>query len=149
MYNLTINDVIERFNRPVTLDEKGCWIWGGAISHRGYGKLGNAFAYAIVCGMVGLTCKVGFELCHSCNNKKCVNPNHIYIGTHEDNIRDAVAAMAGPRRITDEGYRMIEELDIQKVPRAEIARRMNVSRAIISNFLNGDLKYAKPSRSSE
>lgn len=73
-----------------------CWEWRGKIRPDGYGsytpiryqgrKIQKApnIAYLIVYG--GLP--KGAYICHKCDNKKCVNPNHLYAGTSQDNVID-------------------------------------------------------------
>lgn len=79
-----------------------CWPWTAATMARGYGKLGvdnqliaaHVLAYLFAKGPMpegygrfkgSLVCK------HECDNRKCVNPKHIVVGTQLSNVRDAVA----------------------------------------------------------
>lgn len=88
------NDMVSRFMRFVDKDgTSGCWIWTGAIFQRnGYGcftinsqPLGaHRVSYDLFSGGV----PEGLMVLHKCNNKRCVNPEHLYAGTHEDNMND-------------------------------------------------------------
>lgn len=74
------------------LDE--CWPWKLSKSPKGYGvasttngtKSAARVAYALAYGEAVPPDK---EACHSCDNPPCCNPNHIWIGTHTENMRDA------------------------------------------------------------
>jgi len=69
-----------------------CWTWTAAKDPRGYGRFGyeyktylaHRFAYELVLGPVG----AGLFVCHSCDNPSCVNPGHLFTGSHDDNMRD-------------------------------------------------------------
>jgi len=73
--------------------ENGCWIWQGAQTNCGYGKIGHEknhfsthrFSYEIFNGKI----PIGKIICHSCDNKLCCNPEHLWIGTQKENIQDA------------------------------------------------------------
>lgn len=75
--------------------ETPCWVWTGSRSSRGYGhayvdRVGfraHRLAFILSGGEVG----EGTEVCHACDNPPCVRPDHLWIGTHTDNMRDAAS----------------------------------------------------------
>lgn len=85
----------ERFWRKVSKTDT-CWVWGGALSTSGYGVLqrgargqGLVKAHRLSMELHGKAIPKGKLACHTCNNKLCVNPMHLYAGTYSDNILDA------------------------------------------------------------
>jgi len=81
----------ERFWSKVSKeDENGCMNWLGSCNHGGYGKYSNTsshrFAYQLSKGSI----PEGMCIRHSCDNRKCCNPDHLSVGTHQDNMDDKV-----------------------------------------------------------
>ena len=77
----------------------GCWLWTGAHFPRmGYGavslKFQGHYGPHTVHRLVYRIC-TGSDpselLCHTCNNKSCCNPHHLYLGNHRSNLMDAIA----------------------------------------------------------
>lgn len=72
------------------LDEKtGCLVWQGRLWNHGYGyfpghKLAHRISYLMNVGVI----PKGLCVLHHCDNKKCVNPEHLWLGTYKDNNRD-------------------------------------------------------------
>lgn len=75
-------------------DRSQCWIWTGATTGCGYGKMhvggrqiiASRLSYLIAHG----TIDDSMFVCHSCDNPICVNPDHIWQGSPADNVRDMV-----------------------------------------------------------
>lgn len=71
---------------------RSCWNWAGSRSGSGYGQFWDG-ARSIPAHWFLLTKRPGRgkEACHRCDNKLCVRPSHIFIGTRSDNMRDCVS----------------------------------------------------------
>ena len=107
--NLVTNpEVIADFWRSVRKHPgpTACWVWTGALTEpTGYGvfpfgpeKLAHRLSWRIHRGPI----PPGWVICHRCDNRPCVRPKHLFLGTYEDNMRDMVAKgrhhCANPRR---------------------------------------------------
>ena len=101
MTNMT-QELINHFMKyvpPITDDSK-CMEWLGYINPSGYGKMGfdskcyraHRLAYKIWKGRISKN----KEVCHSCDNKKCINPQHLFLGTHSQNMQDMADKKRNP-----------------------------------------------------
>jgi HNH endonuclease len=78
----------------IKINKNGCWIWQGVTNTSGYGKLGTkkgrhnaAHRFSFKSFNPNIDMKNLYVL-HKCHEKLCCNPDHLYLGTHEDNMRD-------------------------------------------------------------
>jgi DNA invertase Pin-like site-specific DNA recombinase len=82
-------------------------------------------------------------VCHSCDTKLCVNPRHLFIGSHSDNVADAVSKKtiykSGNRTLSEESVRAIIRMVSEKIPYSKISDVMNTSPATISRIKNGSI----------
>lgn len=89
----------ERFFEKVRKSEN-CWIWTAALDHKGYGQFSGFDSVAMKHTMMRAhrvswvfhngEIKNGLFVLHKCDVPSCVNPDHLFLGTNQDNIDDAV-----------------------------------------------------------
>ena len=83
-----------KFNFLLCVEEKkGCWIWKGTIGKDGYGKCGTfneTWAHRVSFRIFKGKIPKGKCVLHACDKPICVKPDHLFIGTQQDNIRDKV-----------------------------------------------------------
>lgn len=84
----------KRLYENMTVLDSGCWIWNGATGSSGYGQIKTFGKYS---GTHRLSYELhngaipdGLEVMHSCDNRRCINPEHLNIGTHLENMRDMI-----------------------------------------------------------
>ena len=104
------------------VDRSGdCWEWQGAITASGYGNIwvegkwvsAHRFSYTLANGAA----PDGMCICHHCDNKRCVKPSHLFLGTHSDNTKDAMAkGRMGWRGEENKNSKLVEN-DIHEIRR--------------------------------
>lgn len=144
----------DRFYRSIrTWDGSDCWTWrGSTVSRRGYGliRVGNKkiqahrFSWILHHNMEPIP--EGLNVCHSCDNPGCVNPDHLWLGTRLENVRDMVkkdrhpkGERSGRALLTESQVREARELwKTGAIPRkTDIAKKYGLSYTAARYMLNG------------
>lgn len=138
----TIDDLLMKANKN---ELTGCMISKYARDKNGYTRLyykgryvrAHRLAYELKFGQFNLDLKV----CHKCDTPACMNPDHLFIGTHNDNMIDMVTkgrSGKGERhsRVKLERYQVIEIRESKEICKV-LAERYNVSWQTISDIKRG------------
>ena len=141
-------NLIQKFDSKWDLDQKsGCWIWKAEKNWSGYGIFtirkprvvfvrAHRFSLEIY---LGVTIPRNLLVCHLSDDRRCVNPGHLFVGTHKDNMQDAKNKNRWPKgeeipssKLTE---REVREIRLKYIPRLygcpRLAKEYGVSLATI------------------
>lgn len=129
-----------------------CWEWVGGMNGNGYGRFqagenksnSHRLSYELAYGPIS---SKDMFVCHKCDNPRCVCPDHLFLGTNNDNMRDMISKGRAQHpegsdnsmsKLTDEQVREIRLLvDTGNLSRREIALMYNVSHSAINRIVWG------------
>ena len=147
-------EVEERFWPKVNIKgAKECWPWVGQLTRGGYGriKVGNRLVYAtrVSLAISGVRVPTDKQACHHCDNPVCVNPEHLFLGTPDDNVQDCVrkgrqARLMGRHRGEGNPSAQLNEDQVKEILKMKgsvtpkrIAQKYGISRWAIYQILSG------------
>jgi hypothetical protein len=129
--------------------ETGCWEWTAAKHRTGYGAIringiqsgAHRASYELFCGPI----PDELHVCHRCDNKACVNPEHLFLGTAADNMADKVAKGRQLRlRGTESGRAKLTDSDVIAIRAADgITQRKLAAQYFVSQKLICDIRSGK------
>jgi len=130
-------NTIAKFYSNAVKRKNGCWEWERCINKHGYGVSrykGTIMLAHRVSWMISLGEIKDFHVLHKCDNPKCINPTHLFLGSHQDNITDMVLKGRNSSKLTRK--------DIMKIKVSEynnhlISKEFGVTERTIRNIRNG------------
>lgn len=138
-----------------------CWHWIGSLSPLGYGVLvgrerrhrsAHRLSWEIHYGPI----PDGLMVCHHCDNRGCVRPDHLFLGTARDNVQDMLAKGRNGRgwhpvrrgeahqaaRLSDAEIGAIRDAIARGLPHRAIAREFGVSHTYVGKLARGESRVA-------
>ena len=143
-------NVMDRFWSNINKEtEKGCWEWTGGLNFSGYGRIyydkkrvfAHRFSYELHYGKFD----TNLVVMHICDNTKCVNPEHLRLGTQADNVYDMVNKNRHVKlKGSDNGFCKLNDEEVKEIKNylknyyygmyRELGRKYNVKYNTISNI---------------
>ena len=121
----------ERFEGLIEVKDNGCWLWIGGLTRGGYGNFRwdttkVRRAHRASWEIYKETIPEGLQVCHRCDVVSCVNPDHLFLGTQTENLKDMVnkgrhKSHKACAKISWEDVRKIRELRLQGMKLQPIA----------------------------
>lgn len=148
---LTSPDFVARF--WARIDKSGeCWLWTGTINSWGYGSVGSGVlgsrwsfgAHRVMWTLRRGAIGSGLSVCHTCDNPRCVRPEHLWLGTTAENSADMVRkgrSTAGGKtrraKLNQDKVREIRGLSAAGHTQRALARKFGVAQTTINKLLLG------------
>lgn len=125
-----------------------CWEWTASKSPLGYGQIGaygkTRPAHRVVWMLTVGPIPDGLCVLHKCDNRSCVNINHLFLGTQQDNIADMISKgrnvshpgeRSGASKLTEQDVLSIRTLSRQGMTQTNIAKQFNVKQSQVSKII--------------
>lgn len=145
------NSIKERLLSKVMFEPNtGCWLWTGSVclsggygqmSANGYPARAHRLSYELHKGII----PKGILVCHSCDTPSCINPDHLFLGTHLDNTKDmirkgrnkykpCIGSENGNSKLTLSKVLEIRKYHL-KISISKLAKMYSVSKSTIDNIV--------------
>ena len=145
----------DRLMSKVKVTANGCWIWTGCLTKKGYGKIslgrrgeGTGKTHRVSWILVNGSIPQGMEVMHNCpggDDKRCVNPTHLLLGTPKEHGLDRKTKgqmirgeSSKTAKLTNKAVQRIKIRLASKDKLSRIANDEKVARATIQKIANGD-----------
>jgi hypothetical protein len=143
--------ILQRIEAKIFYSPDGCWYWTASTNKQGYGLVGYATGKSrtVHRWMYEYHYKVSpgkLLVCHSCDNPMCVNPDHLFLGTAQDNVDDMMNKNRGNKpkgernrhaKLSYDQIIEIRSITPNIFKHREIAKKYGVTRPTISSILRG------------
>ena len=133
-----IETFMQRVTIPINKDD--CWIINNAVNKQGYPSFNRYLAHRFSAKYLGKMIINGLCVCHKCDNRKCVNPDHLFVGTIQDNNRDRdLKNRTAKGKETNCHKRMFNESEIifirtSQLSGSDLAKKFNCNKETIYNI---------------
>lgn len=122
---------INRFWSKVRILLSGCWEWQGSFHNGGYGHFSvrdfNFKAHRVAYRIYYAYDPKSLHVCHTCDNRACVNPFHLWLGTNADNIQDKMTKQRQARGESNAHHKLTEQ-DVLYIRSIYIPKHGEISR---------------------
>lgn len=123
-------------------DKSGdCWLWTGSHNKQGYGTLSHLgavwFAHRASLYIHNGRLPRNMLVLHKCDVKACVNPEHLYIGTYSNNVRDMLERSTNSQRVNPDIARTIKFMCNTGLLDKEVAAILGFSRMTVRRVRKG------------
>lgn len=149
-----VSDLKERFLSKISIVQSGCWEWTARLDSHGYGRCyfngKHIGAHRVSWFIFNKNFPNNTNVLHRCDNPKCVNPDHLFLGTQKDNMIDKInknrGKFPGPtiplKGENNKNHKLTNEeiLEIRKIGKSmlqrEIAEIYGICQTQVGRILN-------------
>lgn len=128
----------ERFMAQVVVDEDGCWLWRGRRDWPRYPRLDKTSAGRAMWRRHRGEIPDGLVVCHTCDQRACVNPAHLFLGDYQANTRDAVRKGRWHKKLTPAQTREIRDAVLSGEHAIDVACRYRISEGHVRKIARGE-----------
>lgn len=147
----TKEELIKRFeDRVMPVPYSGCWIWMLGLTSAGYGQFGigtdksvlaHRFSFEAFIGEI----PKGMLVCHHCDTPACCNPDHLFLGSHKDNMHDMIkkgrnnnpsGILCFNSKLTESSVSDIRDSYKSGTSQGALAKKYNINQSTVSLIIN-------------